>query len=149
VSGATLSIRRGAGVAGSDRLTLIWPDGLITNCWLEVTVKSTAYTGLASDFVFYFGNAVGETGDSLSHARVGTADMIGVRQNPRNQLNPAAIDNPYDFNRDRRVSAIDEALVRLNATSALTALRLIAPPPLVSAPQGDESALRPRARRRA
>ncbi len=36
----TVTTRRGAGVNGSDRVTLIWPDHAIENAWLEVRVKS-------------------------------------------------------------------------------------------------------------
>ena len=30
-----ISLRRGAGVSGSDRLSLIWPEGAITGKWME------------------------------------------------------------------------------------------------------------------
>ncbi|MDP6637593.1 MAG: lamin tail domain-containing protein, partial [Phycisphaerae bacterium] len=57
----TVTVRPGEGVGGSDRVTLVWPDGAIANQWVEVTVLATADTGLAAADVFYFGNAVGET----------------------------------------------------------------------------------------
>ncbi|HZN68692.1 MAG TPA: right-handed parallel beta-helix repeat-containing protein, partial [Tepidisphaeraceae bacterium] len=40
-----VSVRRGAGVGGSDRVTLTWTPGL-THTWLEVTVLPTLRTGL-------------------------------------------------------------------------------------------------------
>jgi hypothetical protein len=123
----SVTVRRNAGADGADRITLIWPDGAIQKTWLEVTVLPTANTGLAAADVFYFGNAVGETGNSTSNAVVNSFDEGLVRLNGRNALNPAPIDFRFDFNRDRLVNSADQVLARLNATSALSALRLIAP----------------------
>ena len=58
-----IEVRPVQGVDKSDRVILTWPDNDIENEWLQVTVKANANTGLVSDDVFYFGNAVGETGD--------------------------------------------------------------------------------------
>jgi ELWxxDGT repeat protein len=123
----SVSVRSGAGIGGSDRVTLIWPDGAIKNTWLEVSVLANANTGLAAADVFYFGNAVGETGNSTANAQVNSADEGLIRLNGRNALNPAPVDFSYDINRDRVVNSTDQVIARLNATSALTALRLIAP----------------------
>jgi hypothetical protein len=122
-------------VNGSDRVTLIWPNHdrlnpastAVANQWLQVRVKATADTGLASDDVFYFGNAIGETGNALDEAQVDAADEALIRLNGRNALNLAPIDFAYDINRDGMVNSSDRALARLNATSALTALQLFAP----------------------
>jgi len=61
---------RGLG-GGVTRLTLIWHDAdgvqadrAVTNQWLQVTVLATANTGLAAPDVFYFGNAIGDSGNS-------------------------------------------------------------------------------------
>ncbi len=70
-----VSIRPEAGVGGSDRVTLIWPDGLIANRWVEVTVKSDANggaLGLLSDDVFYFGNSIA---DCDGDGTVGDGDL--------------------------------------------------------------------------
>jgi hypothetical protein len=131
----TIAVRLGAGVNGSDRVTLIWPNHdrlnpagtAVANQWLQVRVKATADTGLAADDVFYFGNAIGETGNALDEAQVDAADEALIRLNGRNAFNLAPIDFAYDINRDGIVSASDQALARLNATSALTALQLFAP----------------------
>jgi hypothetical protein len=127
-SPTSISVRPGAGVNGADRVTLIWPDGLIKKTWLQVTVLATANTGLGSPDVFYFGNAVGEVGNSTTNAVVSSADEALIRLNGRNALNPAPIDFRYDLNRDRVVASSDQALCRLNATNALNALRLIVTP---------------------
>jgi hypothetical protein len=127
-SPTSVNVRAGAGVDGADRVTLIWPDGLIKKTWLQVTVLATANTGLGSPDVFYFGNAVGEVGNSTTNAVVSSADEALIRLNGRNALNPAPVDFRYDLNRDRVVASSDQALCRLNATNALNALRLIVTP---------------------
>ena len=107
------------------QIILTWPDGAIRNTWLEVTVLATENTGLDTADVFYFGNAVGETGDSLADAKVDVTDMLTTRQNPQPFFDPATIDNVHDFNRDRRVNAIDTLIARDNQTWSGTELELI------------------------
>jgi len=126
---AGITVRNGAGTGGSDRITIIWTDGTITNTWLQVTVLATANTGLAEPDVFYFGNAIGETGNSPTDAAVTPADQVAVRNDPHTLFfNPAGADNPCDFNRDRKVGPTDEIICRNNGTSGPTALQLIAVP---------------------
>lgn len=134
-----VSVRLGAGQNGSDRVTLIWPDYLmrdakgsyvvnpagIGNQWLQVTVLATPNTRLAAEDVFYFGNAVGETGNSADDALVNAADQIGTRNNRHTLANPAPLWDEYDFDRDLRVNATDELLARSNRTDFGNALQLI------------------------
>lgn len=120
-----ITVRRAAGTNGSDRVTLIWPDKTIWNEWLDVTILATPNTGLAAPTRFFFGNAIGEAGNSPSDAKVDPADILLARANQRTALNPAAIDNPYDYNRDQRVDPADQLVARANLTSVLNALRLI------------------------
>jgi hypothetical protein len=125
----SITVREGAGVDGSDRITIIWADNAIQKQWLQVTVKATTATGLASDDVFYFGNAIGETGNSATDATVKPTDEIGARNNPHTLGgNPAGIDDAYDFDRDRKVGPTDEIIARNNGTNSLTALKLIIVP---------------------
>jgi hypothetical protein len=84
---------------------LIWPDGAIRNQWLQVTVLADDVTGLAAPDVFYFGNAVGETGDVPGDTLVDRYDAAAVAANPRGPDDPAPITDPYDFNRDGLVDA--------------------------------------------
>lgn len=114
-----ISVRAGAGTAGADRITIDWPDGAIQNQWLQVTVKAEAKTGLANPDVFYFGNAVGETGDSPSDAQVTMADLTGITTHPRSIFSPATIVDHYDINRDRSVNANDAILARQNQAASL------------------------------
>jgi hypothetical protein len=124
----SLSRRAGAGVNGSDRITIIWTDNTIQKQWLQVTVLASGNIGLGSPEVFYFGNTIGESGNSGPDAKVDPADELLARSNPRNVLNPAPIDNLYDFNRDKRVDPADQLIARANQTSVITALKVISLP---------------------
>ncbi len=124
---APVSITRrvGAGFDGSDRVTIIWADKAIENQWLEVTAKPTL--GIPSQEVFYIGNAIGETGNSLLNAQVTPTDEVAVRNNPASLgVNPSGVTNIYDFNRDRKVGPTDSIICRNNGTNSSTALVLIA-----------------------
>jgi parallel beta-helix repeat protein len=106
-----IGVRGGAGQGGSDRVTITWQDGAIVNQWLRVKVLSDASggaLGLANDHEFYFGNAIGETGNLAGDFRVDLADKLLVLQN----ASPAVgVENPYDINRDGRVDAQDSTAV--------------------------------------
>jgi len=118
---------------GATRVTIIWADGAIKNQWLQVTVKANNITGLAAPDVFYFGNQVGETGDSPTTAAVTAADYTDTRA----LLGASSgIGGRYDFNRDGRVNTTDVLLIRgamfgsiplLGAPAALFAEASIAP----------------------
>ncbi|HUU21089.1 MAG TPA: DUF362 domain-containing protein [Phycisphaerae bacterium] len=128
---SSVTVRTGAGAHGSDRVTILWADNAIQKQWLQVTVKANATTGLTTTDVFYFGNAIGETGNDPNSAAVTPADEVGARNNPHTLgKNPAAIDDPCDFNRDGKVGPTDAIIARNNGTSygAGTALKLITVP---------------------
>jgi len=120
----TVTLRRGAGTGGSDRVTVIWNDGAIRNTWLQVTVKAAGLE-MADDDVFYFGNAVAEAGDSEIDAKVTAADLLLARNNPRDFQAETLVDFPFDYDRDGQVDATDVLLARNNRTSFLDALQLI------------------------
>ncbi len=133
-----VAVRSGAGAGGSARVTLTWPEGTIIRKWLEVTVKANANTGLTVADVFYFGNAIGDTGNSPTDMRVTPTDEVAVYNNPATlTINPAAITHTCDFNRDRKVGPTDEVICRNHGTNSATALQLISfvpnDPPVVSA----------------
>ncbi len=119
-----VAVRVGAGVDGSDRVTITWADFAIRGTWLEITALADRL-GLADDAVFYVGNAVAEAGNSPNETQVTTTDLLLARNNPRNFLDPAEIDYAYDYNRDQRVNATDVLLARNNQTNFLTMLRLL------------------------
>ncbi|HUT12621.1 MAG TPA: dockerin type I domain-containing protein, partial [Thermoguttaceae bacterium] len=120
----SVEVRPGAGVGGSDRVTIVWADHAIENQWLQVSVRADTL-GLATDDVFYFGHALAESGNQPADAQVTTVDLLLARNNPRSFLNPAEVDFAYDYNRDGRVNSTDVLLARNNQTNFLSALRLI------------------------
>jgi hypothetical protein len=125
----TISVRPAAGVNGSDRLTLIWPNNVIEKQWLQIVVAPTATTtNLPTADVFYFGNAIGESGNSEGDARVTSTDELRARLNPHPAFDPVDVTYPYDFNRDTRVSALDQNIARINRTTPEVALNLISVP---------------------
>jgi glucose/arabinose dehydrogenase len=127
VAPAPASVSTRAGPGGTKRALIIWPDNAIQNQWLQVTVKANATTSLRNADSFFFGNAIGESGNSNADALVTAIDQSGARNNPRSFPDFAEIDNPYDFNRDGLVSSIDQNIARNNAITPDSSLRLITP----------------------
>src|SRR5688572_21124463 len=121
---AGVTVRRGAGSAGGDRVTLVWPDGAIRNTWLRVTVLANADTGLPSPDVFYLGNLVGEAFNAPADGAVGGFELRWTRYS---QARPSSVAGRYDFNRDGRVNVLDLAIVRRNYGNRLP---LVTPPDL-------------------
>jgi len=111
-----LVLRRGAGVNGSDRVTLTWPAAIaVKNGWLQVTVKANADTGLSAPDTFYVGNLVGETADT-STPRVNAIDVTETRAALGK---PALITSRFDFDRNGVVNATDMKYVRSNQLARL------------------------------
>jgi len=123
---ASVSVRRGAGVNGSDRVTLLWrdynpagaaaPAQAVANGWLTVTVKANENTGLAAPDVFSFGNLIGETGDGGLSWRVSALDLGAVK---RALNSSAAVNSTADPNRDGRVNALDLGILKRNLNRPL------------------------------
>ena len=135
----SITVRPGEGAGDSDRVTIIWadndldgvadPNEAVAKQRLQVTVLSDANggsLGLADDDVFYFGNAIGETGNYATNAIVNASDEIAARNNPA-FFPPATITNVYDFDRNKIVNATDQILARNNVTF-FDALKLISVP---------------------
>src|SRR3989442_15996863 len=103
----SVTVRPGAGVDGSDRVTLIWRDynpldasplpQAVGNGWLTVTVKANYHTGLAQPDVFYFGNLIGEAGDG-GGAAGWRVRALGLTTGKRPLNSGAPIGNDTDFN---------------------------------------------------
>ena len=141
-----VAIRQGAGVNGSDRLTLIWPDGTIRNTWLHVTVPVLPQFGLAAPDVFYFGNLIGETGGANALA-VDVLDLARTRGSTGTTA-PTSIGR-FDLDRDGVVNAADVILVRNNQRRSLPLLQAPAANPVSMAAETPLSAAgRSAARRR-
>ncbi len=125
----TVTVRPGAGVGGSSRVTLIWPSGAgAIRQWLQVTVKANANTGLANPDVFYFGNAVGESGNVVGDYSVSITDELLARNNPVSVIPGTTVINRFDYNRDGTVSVIDQLLSRNNLTTVGTKLQQVTVP---------------------
>jgi ELWxxDGT repeat protein len=135
---ASITRRNGAGVGGSDRITITWADGAIRNRWLEVTV-TRAGTRLGAPDVFYFGSLVGDTGESATPARVDARDEARVL---RQFATTAAVTSPLDIDRDGKVNAADVVALRRNMNAILTA-PVLAPAAVVAGSPGADPLLAP------
>jgi hypothetical protein len=121
----TVTVRTGAGLGGTDRVELKWADGAIQNTWLQVIVRgndalggSNTNTGLATSDVFYFGSAPADSGaGDASGYLVNSTDETSARNDPHSVVNPAAVTNVNDFNRDGQVNSTDQFAARLFATT--------------------------------
>jgi hypothetical protein len=126
----SVTVRPGAGAAGSDRVSVLWADRAVRDIWLRGTVRANADTGLPAPDVFYFGHLSGETGNATSDTtlRVNALDRAALRRNlaPRKPVNAAS---PYDLNRDGRVGALDVVALRRALRGTLT---------LFAAPEEDD-----------
>jgi ELWxxDGT repeat protein len=144
---ATVTVRRRAGVGGSDRVTLAWEEGAVRNGWLRVTVRPTIHTALAAPDAFAVGNLVGETGNGAGpRLGVNVLDFARVRAGRRNggaagAARAVGVDNPLDFNRDGGVDGRDEALLRGNHGRSLWVNLPVAAAP-TPAPAGPAGASR-------
>jgi ELWxxDGT repeat protein len=122
----SVTVRRGDGADGSDRITLTWRDynpadlsalaQAVANGWLEVTLRATPRTGLAAKDVFSFGNLVGETTGGTESLRVNALDLGAVKK----ALNgTATLASAVDVNRDGRINALDLGVVKQNLNRSL------------------------------
>src|SRR5262249_51606914 len=107
----------GRGPGASTQITIIWDDNAIQNQWLHVKMLAQPHLNLADDYTFYFGNAIGETGDSIADAQVTPADASRVSGAPTSN---AAVTNLFDINRDGVVDATDTDIVNANLTGSST-----------------------------
>ena len=118
----SITVRRGEGLNGSDRVTLAWAGGATANGWLEVTVRPTARTGLARADVFAFGSLVGETSPAGGAFRVDAVDIATMRAAVgaaarASELVGGEMPDQYrrfDHTGDGRVDGSDLAVVRAN-----------------------------------
>jgi hypothetical protein len=140
---SSVSIARGEGVGGTDRIRLAWPDNSLRNTWLRVTANASPATGLTAPEQFYIGNLVGETGDSDGGAALAVTpiDFVLTR---RALFSDATINSRFDFNRDGRISPLDVAIVRAaqrNTLPLFIAGPAVPPPPLAAPDRGDGDSL--------
>jgi hypothetical protein len=145
-----VTVRRGAGFLGTDRVAITWPDRSITNTWLQVTMKPTAATGLDVPDVFRFGNLVGDTGDYnlrrpsfWYRAEVDAWDLVGVRRHFTADTGPDAVTNPYDINHDGAINQSDLLLAQRNVRRSLGQVAPLEPPAIAATPARSPARSRP------
>jgi hypothetical protein len=133
-SGIVVSL--GAGVGGSNRVTITWAAGAIKDAWLEVQVLANATTGLAAGDVHFWGNLVGETAAATpggSFARSIAADGGAIIAN--GTQTGTGIANPLDVNKSNSVTvAADRGPIVALGTGTLARISIAAGGPF--APQG-------------
>jgi hypothetical protein len=144
---SAISVRAGAGTAGSDRVEITWANGAIKKQWLEVIVKANANTGLSqlsgaasgTGDVFFWGSAVGDSGlfDTTTLAIVDSNDELDARNHPAGLITNVPITNIRDYNRDAIVDSNDSLVPRNNATSVNTATKFINVLLANAAPEGN------------
>ena len=134
-----VTVRAGAGVNGSDRITIVLPNTSVTDEYLQVRLLATSNTGLSADDVFYFGNVVGDIGNSSANLIINAVDVASAKANFTGFV-AEDIDNQFDLNKDRLVNAVDIATIKANF-SGFTAVSYITAPeaePTTTTPLGDE-----------
>ena len=128
----SVSLRRGAGPGGSDRITLVWNDYSATtnpaneavgNGYLEVTIEANSRTGLTTDAKFRFGNLIA---DANGDRTVNLADFGALRAD-FNQSGLSIANGRSDFNRDGTVNLADFGLLRGNFNKSLPSTPPAAP----------------------
>jgi Bacterial Ig domain/Calcineurin-like phosphoesterase len=112
----TVSTFAGGGLNASDRVKLAFDNHAIQNAWLRVTMLADANTGLATNDVFYFGNArfdVTPTSPFPSQQVViNVFDVNGIRA--RLGQNSGDISNIYDVDRNGVANVFDTNAARAN-----------------------------------
>ncbi|HVT82575.1 MAG TPA: hypothetical protein VHM90_18180, partial [Phycisphaerae bacterium] len=123
----SVTVRPGAGVGGSTRIEIAWIDATIQQQWLQITFKggAGATSGLDASDVFYFGNAIAESGNSPTDTKVDAIDQLAPRAGA---TTGALITNPLDYDRDGIVGSQDEVIARNCFTYFINQLQLITPP---------------------
>ena len=129
---ADVSVRAGEGVDGSDRITITLPNGSVTNEFLQVRVLANSTTGLSQDDVFYFGNVIGDTGDSTTDTRVDGSDVLRVQQNLSGFFGTEDVENDFDIDRDGRVDGTDVLLIQANLSPFFSSPVIITAPVLTA-----------------
>jgi uncharacterized delta-60 repeat protein len=126
-----ISVFPGDGAGGSDRIVLTWPDGAIRNTWLRVTVRDVDFNGGFGlpDDTFVFGNLIGDAADAGA-LKVDAADVAATRAAGGRRV---TITTAADHNRDGRVNALDQAIVRAAQGHKLSPVSIPIPAPAPSA----------------
>lgn len=132
---SSVTVRASPAAGAESRVTIVWRDRAVRNTWLQITVAANTSTGLASPDTFYFGNVIGDARDVGGPvAGVVEGDLALAASN---LTASAGADNPYDFDRNGRVTRADVRFARRNLgagiyTAAPFAAGVAAAPPPVA-----------------
>jgi len=139
---SSVLVRSGAGVAGSDRVELVWGANAPKNTWLEVIFKGNdavggfnTNTGLSSSNVFFFGNRIGDDGSGSPTLAV--TSLIDEQSARAHFGGGATVTNLHDYDRSGVVSGADAQTAR-NNTGNLPKIAISNPP---AAPTAEPNAL--------
>jgi predicted outer membrane repeat protein len=135
---ASVSVARGTGIGGSDRITVSLQGSPVRNRWMRVLVKANPRTGLTTSDSFYFGNLVGDVYRNGA-AVVDGIDVLAARE--RLRATDADSVGRYDLNGDGIVNTVDLAIVRSNLAGRLA--MFTAPPVGAAEPAAEGTASAP------
>jgi hypothetical protein len=117
----TVTTFAGGGINGSNRVKLEFVSNTIQNAWLRITMLANSSTGLATNDVFYFGNArfdVTPTTSFPSQVGINVLDTNLVRA--RNGSDSNNISNIFDVDKSGSVNVLDTNATRAgNGVSSL------------------------------
>ena len=114
---ASIRVRASPDAGATARVTVVWRDRAVRNTWLQVTVAANANTALAAPDTFYFGNVIGDARDAGGPV----ADVVegDVALTASGLTATAGLDNPFDFDRNGRVTPADVRAARRNLGAAV------------------------------
>ena len=107
---SAVSVVMGGGDGGGDRIIVTWPNGSITNTWLEVQLLATANTGLAEADVHFWGNKIADSGTSTPATTFSTTTTDSIQVFATLGAGKPITDL-RDYNRDGQVSTTDSLIV--------------------------------------
>jgi endonuclease/exonuclease/phosphatase family metal-dependent hydrolase len=138
----TVSTFPTGGIGGSGRIKLVFADHAIENAWLQITVVADVNTGLASNDIFYFGNARLDVTPVATFPTQVAVNIFDVNQIRAQQgLNSGIVSNLFDLDRNGVVNIFDTNATRagqgMNSLRPFTAsssqLSLVASVPSIKA----------------
>jgi len=127
----SVTVRPGAGVSGSDRVTVVFADGVVRDRWLEVRFNFNPISPPpADDDLHYWANLVGESGAGQPEAAffVSPTDF-GATRNAVGTVDVPVTDR-FDHNKTGFVSPTDLAITRSQIGKRIeTMFPIVTPPP--------------------
>lgn len=104
------------------RVLLQWPDNILANRWLRITVLANSNTGLAEPQVFYLGHLLGEsTGSQAGFYTVSFSDIVPIRNVVGQSVGPGSF---VDIDKNGIVSFSDISAMRPAVGAELTNLTI-------------------------